>query len=123
MIKRSILGVLLLALAFSTSACYIAKVETPGIRNIVSTSPVRGTKVGTVDKTYHQWYVLWGLVPIGTPNVRADLEKELATAGGRSVANLKVETGNKMPMMLLNLLTGFFSVANQQIQVQGDILK
>ena len=114
----------LVAMAFSSSACFIAKVETPGIRKIVSTSPVRGTKVASLDANFTNWYILWGLIPLGgQPDVTAEVDKQVGSAGGKAVANAEITTGHTMPMMLLNILTGFFSVYNKQIMVKGDIVK
>ena len=48
-------------------------------------------------------YLLWGLLPIKTPNLENTLESQLA--GGRAVRNLRIHVRRRLPDVLITVLT------------------
>lgn len=123
MFKRLVLALSGAALCLASSGCYTTHIGTPGLRNYASLSKVGGTKVGTFDVNYRRWYVLWGLVPLGQPDVEADMKAELTKTGGKAIGNLQIDTGMDFPWLLLNAVTGIITVYNGHAQVTGDIMK
>lgn len=109
-------------LASFASGCYntmtsARKVPTWVMMNTMSSGKV----VAPYEKSYTQWYVLWGLVALNTPPVGDDMAAEIKTSGAKYMDSVEVNTGMKFPMVLLNLITGMITVYNQQIVVTGNL--
>jgi len=104
------------------SGCYntmtsARKVPTWVMMNTMSSGKV----IAPYEKSYTQWYVLWGLVPIGSPAVGDDIAAEIKTSGAKYMDSVEVNTGMKFPMVILNMVTGIISIYNQQVVVTGNL--
>jgi uncharacterized protein YceK len=113
---------LVLVLGLALSGCYTTMVTAPGIRYPVTMSAVRATTV-KFERSSTVWYALFGLVPFGQPDVNKILNEEIQKNGGKGIANFQVETGMKVPMVFLNIITGYVTVYNQQVIIRGEVYK
>lgn len=119
--------VLLFALALLvsfTSGCYSTSTGAKKVPTwVMMNTMASGQVVENYEKTYTQWYVLWGLVPLGTPPVADDISAELKAKGAKYMDSVQVDTGMTFPWVLLNIVTNIITVENQQITVTGHLKK
>ena len=95
--KRWVCVLLAVAMLSLSTGCYVMK-------HTVGTGPSTGTT-----STDRQWFILWGLVPLG----RAD---SAAVAGGTK--NYRVTTKQGVWDIVLNLFTGLITIHSRTIIVE-----
>lgn len=95
--KRVMCLVLVLALAWGSLGCYTMK-------HTIGTGPQTG-----VESSDRQWYILWGLVPLGRVD-GGDI------AGGAQ--NYRITTKIGVVDIVLNIFTGLFSIYSQTVIVE-----
>ncbi len=121
--RIAVLFALVLLAAFS-SGCYSTSTNAKKVPTwVMMNTMASGQVVENYEKSYTQWYVLWGLVPLGTPAIADDMSAELKAKGAKYMDSVQVDTGMTFPWVLLNLITGYVSVENQQITVTGHLKK
>lgn len=109
-------------LAVFSNGCYQTSTSAKKVPTwVMMNTMAKGQVVAPYKKTYTRWYVLWGLVPLGSPNVDGDMSAALKSSGAKYLDSVQVDTGMNMPMVLLNLITGIITVYNQQITVTGNL--
>jgi hypothetical protein len=94
--KRLVTLVLVLTLVLGASGCY-------SLTHTVGSGPQTGVELST-----RQWYILWGLVPLGAKD-SADL------AGGAS--NYRVTSEITVVDFLINIITGLVTIQSQTVTV------
>jgi hypothetical protein len=95
--KKLVTFVLVAVLMLSATGCY-------SLTHTVGAGPQTGVELST-----RQWYILWGLVPLG--------EKDSADmAGGAS--NYRVTSEITVVDFLLNIITGLVTIQSQTVTVQ-----
>lgn len=95
--KRLVSLVLVFTLLLGASGCY-------SLTHTVGAGPQTGVKISE-----RQWYILWGLVPLGTKDSGR-------IAGGAE--NYRVTTKIGVTDIILNIFTGLVSIYSQTITVQ-----
>jgi hypothetical protein len=111
-------------LAMTASGCYNTTTSAKKVPTwVMMNTMAQGQVVAPYENSYTQWYVLWGLVPLNTPPVEADISAAIKGKGARYMDSVQVDTGMKFPMVILNAITSFITVYNQQIVVTGNLKK
>jgi hypothetical protein len=95
--KRLVSLVLVFVLLLGASGCY-------SLTHTVGSGPQTGVKLSE-----RQWYILWGLVPLGT--------KDSATLAGNA-ADYRVTTKYSVTDIILNIFTGLVTIHSRTISVQ-----
>ena len=121
--RRSLLiliaGAMIIAL---TNGCYATSTSAKKVPTwVMMNTMAKGQVVKPYEQTYTRWYVLWGLVPLGSPDVEGDMTAALKSSGAKYLDSVQVDTAMSFPMVLLNMITGMISVYNQQITVTGNL--
>ena len=101
---RSFFRPLLAALVFATTGCAQSfDATTLGVPVTMASDGVQSPE-GTAFKVESKalWF-MWGIVPIANPSLQKTLASELV--GGRSVANLKIQTHTSLLDGLVTLAT------------------
>jgi Mg/Co/Ni transporter MgtE len=119
--------VLLFALALLvsfTSGCYSTTTQAKKVPTwVMMNTMASGQVIAPYERSYTQWYVLWGLVPIGSPSVQEDIAAEIKAKGAKYMDSVQVDTGMKFPWVLVNIVTNIITVQNQKIIVTGNLKK
>jgi len=119
--KKLVAVVLLVGFAFVTTGCYTLNYSNSASAKPISFSgEVKGQRTHFTDER-HQWYALWGLLPIGDNDVEKVLI-EPRTSGG-AVQNLSIQSGFTPLDVLISFFTGMATFYRTTITVEGDVVR
>lgn len=120
--RRILLSLSLGLVAIAASGCYNTTTSAKKVPTwVMMNSMPQGQVVAPYEKSYTQWYVLWGLVGLNTPAVSEDISAAIKANNAKYMDSVEVKTGMKFPMVLLNMVTGMITVYNQQVIVTGNL--
>lgn len=124
MFTRLICGIMLLSLL--TFNCTQVIIDGAGADKVASISPVAGNNEYNIVNHFRTqakvWYLLWGLVPVSSPNVGEIVAKY--SAGGDGVINLKIiDEFSLVDCLLENVLLSVISANTRTVIIEGDVIK
>ena len=106
-------------------SCTQVIIDGAGYDKVASLTPVAGSRDFSIVKhfgsTRKVWYLLWGILPLGGPDVGSVIARE--AAGSDGVANVKVTDKYGFVDFLVDVVLGVVTLNTRTVRIEGDAIR